>query len=488
MKKIVFALCLAALLGTAPATAQVDLSRFVALGDSLTAGFASGGLTIEYQNGSYPALLAERAGTPDYQLPLVTAPGIPSLMELLALPVGPTGPTPVFIMAGEMDPGFPINAELPRPYDNLGVPGADLYNLLFTTGDISKLIDGTTTDPMHDLILRFDNTALEQAIGLQPTFLTLWIGNNDYLSAVLTATPIEGMTMTPVATFEQLYQTAVGALVTNTAADIVLINLPDATLIPFANAVTPYLDITGVGRIPLIGSKGVLPEDALVTLGASSLIAQGIGVPVAAGGTGIPLPEDMQIIGGEVVPGVVLRSDEVAVLQDRVNAYNDIIEATAISFGLPMLDANALFGDIAEGSLWVLGGVDLSAEFLTGGIFSYDGIHPQKIGYGLVAIELIDLINDEFNASIPQVNMGDILCGGSCDGASTADTNMIVNGAPVMSAEAFLQLQEIIKPRLDRMRRNLSPGDDPGEGHGPSDDGRDGVRRPRRTQGRQLAP
>ena len=93
------------------------------------------------------------------------------------------------------------------------MPGADLYDMLFTTGNIYNLLAGHQDNVMHDLILRDgEHTALEQAIGLQPTFVTMWIGNNDVLNAALAGTPVEGVTMTPVATFEQLYNTALGAL------------------------------------------------------------------------------------------------------------------------------------------------------------------------------------------------------------------------------------------------------------------------------------
>ena len=74
----------------------------------------------------------------------------------------------------------------------------------------------TTTGGLHDLVLRnpaFGNTtALEQALGLQPTFATIWIGNNDALGAALAGRVIEGVTLTPLAAFEADLRTIVGAL------------------------------------------------------------------------------------------------------------------------------------------------------------------------------------------------------------------------------------------------------------------------------------
>ncbi len=452
MKKTLLVLCLAALLAAVPAGA-VDFSRYVALGDSLTAGFASNGLTEYYQTRAYPALLARQAGVyGSFELPLVSAPGIPNLLELVQV-----APSPV-IRPIPGAPGSPLNPTLDRPYNDLGVPGADLYDMLFTTGNIYNLLAGHQDNVMHDLILRDgEHTALEQAIGLQPTFITMWIGNNDILGAALAGTPVEGVTMTPVATFEQLYHTALGALVTNTSADIVVMTIPDVTAIPFVNSIEPYLNVPGVGQVPLIGSHGPLPADAKVTLNASALLAQGIGIPTALGGTGQPLPEDLQIVGGQVIPGVVLRAEEIAVISDRIAAFNQIIKDEAATFGAKVLDINQIFGDIAAGNLWVVGGIDLSADFLIGGLFSYDGIHPQTIGQALIAVNLIDLINNQMGGNLPQVNMGDIMCGqGGCGGDSSSG---LVTADTVFSTAAVKSLMETFPIRVDRMRRGLQPVD-----------------------------
>ena len=58
MKRILIVASVLALLGAAPAGAQLDMSNYVALGDSATAGLVSGGLVDCYQHLSYPALLA----------------------------------------------------------------------------------------------------------------------------------------------------------------------------------------------------------------------------------------------------------------------------------------------------------------------------------------------------------------------------------------------------------------------------------------------
>jgi hypothetical protein len=136
---------------------------------------------------------------------------------------------------------------------------ATLYDMIFQTGDITNLLQGNFDTVFFDIVLRNGiNTALEQAIGAQPTFMTVWIGSNDVLPAVLAATPIDGITMTPVEFFAGLYGNAIGALATTTAADILLINIPYVTEIPFATSLPPYVDVPGLGRWYLMADTGPL--------------------------------------------------------------------------------------------------------------------------------------------------------------------------------------------------------------------------------------
>lgn len=436
MKKTILTTCLVAFLAASPAMAQVDFTNYVALGDSLTAGFVSGSLMDWYQDRSYPAVLAEQAGSSLFEQPYISPPGIGPIFELVQL-------APSLIIAPvSLIPGMPTNAAYPYPYNNIGIPGANLYEMIFQTGDINNLIQGNFDNVMFDIILRDGvHTALEFSIGAQPTFMTVWIGNNDVLGAVLAGTAIDGVTMTPVEIFGGLYGNAIGALATNTTADVLLINLPYPTEIPFATALDPFVDIPGLGRWYLVADTGVLTDADLVTLGGGALIAQGYGLP-----GGPPLPDNLNIFTG--TPGVVLRPAEVEMINDRIDAFNAIIAQTGEAFGYPVFDANQLFEGITSGQdLPTFGGVSLTADFLLGGIFSYDGVHPQRIGYALVADELIQFINAEYGSTIPRVDMAEVLFEGDWQtpGISPAKAKEVV-----MSEEAFHELLKLAPPKLDQ--------------------------------------
>ena len=448
MKKTVFAISLVALLAVAPAMAQVDLSNYVALGDSMTAGFASASMMDWYQDRSYPAVLARQAGASTFEQPYISEPGIGPIFELVSL-LHDGELRPVIAPVG-LVPGLPTNAEYPGIYNNLGIPTSTLYDMIFQTGDITNLLQGNFDTVFFDIVLRNGiNTALEQAIGLQPSFMTVWIGSNDVLPAVLAATPIDGITMTPVDFFAGLYGNTVGVLATTTTADIVFINVPYITDIPFTTSVPPYVDIPQLGRWYLMADTGPLTDDDLVTGGAGALIAIGYGLP-----GGPPLPDNMNLFTGD--PGVVLRAAEVDLINAQVDGYNAAIDEAAAAFGYPVFDVNAFFADISSGAyVPTFGGTTLSTDFLLGGIFSYDGIHPQHIGYALMADELIQFINAEYGSEIPRVDMAEVLFEGDWQspGVSPAAAKKTI-----MSAEAFQKLYELFPPKLDQPHPHYCSG------------------------------
>ena len=428
----------AALVGGA-ATAQVNYSNYVALGDSLTAGYSAGALTKYYQDYSFPEILAKQFGIASFQQPTISDPGIGSygtVLQLTALTLGPTGVVPV-IGPTPGASGMPLNATLATPYNNLGIPGALAGDLATKTGNITNLLTGHINPAtlMFDIVLRDgQHTALEQAISLNPTFVTVWIGNNDVLGAALAGVALEGVTLTPKAVFQQEYATLIGGLRQYLpSAGIVVATVPDVTSIPFVTTIKPYLVNPANGsHIPLLGEAGPLTESDYVTLGASSLLAQGIGIPAAAGGTGLPLPEGSVDSTG-LHAGVILRAGEIAAIQARTADINGIITATAAQFNAKVMDINAIFANIVTHGVLV-GGIELGPSFLTGGIFGYDGIHPQRLGYAVLANEMIKCINAAYGTSVPQVNLLPYLTG---EGSLTTVSAKSVQFSAAAAAETI---------------------------------------------------
>ncbi|HPW55404.1 MAG: SGNH/GDSL hydrolase family protein [Thermoanaerobaculaceae bacterium] len=434
--------------------AQVDFTHYVALGDSLTAGVASFGLVEGIQKGSYPALLARQAGVAStFQQPTVGFPGLPTTLELKALTITSQGVSPTIVPRSGI--GQPTNATLARPYNNLGMDGADTNDILTIKGaitnlaaDLQKYAAGQVSKVVYsaDLVLRNgQNTAVELALAQQPTFLTVWAGNNDVLGAALVGVVMDGVTMTTAAEFEQQYQTLLGTLRAGAAsAKIVVATIPDVTAIPYVFTVKPYLINPANGqRIPLIGEAGLVTENDFLLLGASSLLAKGIGIPVAAGGTGQPLPEG-KIDQSGLQAGVILRAAEVQAIRKRTAELNAIIKTTAASVGAKVVDMHAIFNDIQANGR-VVGGVRLSSAFLTGGLFSYDGVHPQALGYALVANEFIRVINSELGGRLSEVSLREFLP------MASAATSVAASQV-IFSAQAAVEMARSNFPNVDTSR------------------------------------
>lgn len=396
----------------APVYSQTTFRKYVALGDSLTAAVEGNCLVERHQRKSYPKLVADTLGISDFQQPLLselplTTPGTGVCLGTVVaggtITVGPVS-----------NQGLPLNATLARPYDNLGIPGANATDLV----DLKvSNPSGNTANRSAAFVLRnfpggpFEGkSALDEANLLSPDFVTVWIGNNDVLGAALSAAAVDGVTLTPVAVFDAKYTQLMTGL-RMTGRTVVALNIPDVSALAFTRTI-PSVVVNPTTRQPvLVGGQPVsllgprttatcstapcpLPAGTLVTLGASSLLALGVGIPTSLGGTGLPLPDGSFLPPATLNQGVLLYPDEVAAIQTRGNELNARIAAIAAANGATVLDIHALFDDMVAHGYEVGGGITVTTSFLTGGIFSADGFHASNIGYAIVATEIIEHLND----------------------------------------------------------------------------------------------
>ncbi len=427
-----------AILGAVPLFAQ-QYDQYVALGDSLTAGWESGCLVQRNQVNSYPAVLSKILYGGDFEQPLVSEvavtsdPAVPKCLGAVLVPPATISIEPLSQM------GDPLNALLPRPYNNLGMPGAEV-------GDLTQLTsvnpNGSSLEQISALVLRnfpgspFNNTnAVEQAASLlapaSHAIETLWIGNNNVLGASTSGIVVDGVTLISQADFQQQFDAILAGVPPGTT--LVVATVADVTAIPFSTTIPPVLVdpttlqpvLIGGAPVPLLGQGDAgfpctpvppdlgcaLPPDALVNLPASSLIATGIGIPTAAcppglTGCGLPLPHGFIDSTGTAHPGVTLYPDEITLLQQRTGQYNDVIRGD--SAGAVVVDTNARLLEIKANG-YLVGGIQLTTAFLTGGIFSFDGVHPSTIGYSIVADVFIQAINAQTSSNFPRPDISSTL-------------------------------------------------------------------------------
>jgi len=423
------------------ALAANAFQKYVALGDSITAGYQAGCLVMRHQDRSYPSVLAGQIGIADFEQPLFAEGPLsnnPAIEKCLG-----------FVVVGNSigvgavsDQLGPTNLALPRPYDNLGIPGAASFDLVdLTVADPNAnpyaaaiLRNGSAGSPLYGL------SPVQQADLLSPDLVTLWIGANDILGAVLDGIQVDGVNTTPLDVFQAKYAEVVNGL-TAAGRTLVILNVPDLRVIPFATTIPPVVLDPNTNQpvlgpdgnpIPLLGPgnatypcpAGVaacpLPAGTLVTLGAESpqaalggqsLLGLGFGIPCAVAPLpmcGNPLPDGTFIPPMTIAPGVLLYPDEVSAISQRVSDINTFIASTASSAGAILVDAFT-FLDQVKANGYTIGGVTVETTFATGGAFSADGFHPSGISHTIVADQIIQAINAAKGLSIPRPDFSGVL-------------------------------------------------------------------------------
>ncbi len=245
---------------------KIDVSNYIAIGNSITAGYASNGLYLEGQKVAYPVLIAQQfklAGGGEFNAPLFAAnesdgTGYLRLDGFLSAssPILTSVPRDPDAVAGKS--AFAYNASLNpdsiilKPYvgstnHNWGVPGirvADIETPGY--GYPNSYFGRMLTDGEKQTA-----TYAAKVLAQNPTFFTCWLGNNDVLG-YSTAGGAELLAqLTPEAEFTAKYNKFITDL-TNlpTKPKGVVGNIPDVTSLPFFTTVGPGIKLSLPASVP----------------------------------------------------------------------------------------------------------------------------------------------------------------------------------------------------------------------------------------------
>ncbi|MDO4224333.1 MAG: G-D-S-L family lipolytic protein, partial [Bergeyella zoohelcum] len=260
---------------------EADFSKYVALGNSLTAGYRDNALYISGQNESYPNMIAQQmkaVGGGEFKQPLMADDlgGIPSIGRanklVLSLVNGELSP----VTASGTGTTTLTNIYASGPYQNMGVPGAKVSHLLAPGyGSAANLSAGRA----NPYFVRFASSAttsvIADFISQKPTFFSLWIGNNDALLYALAGGDSSVETLTSAADFKTYY-TLLATQIATTGAKGIVANIPDVTAIPSLTTV-PYnplsVSVLGSDNIDKLNQRIYGPlKQVLTALGAGDRI------------------------------------------------------------------------------------------------------------------------------------------------------------------------------------------------------------------------
>ncbi|MBN4072797.1 hypothetical protein JYT74_02025 [Crocinitomix catalasitica] len=412
---------------------DADFTHYVAVGNSLTQGFQDNGLYEEGQEQSYPSIIAKQmmvveSNMEDFDQPEVFGNGsgymhleyINNEIEVIS-PGDPGG-----YEAEGWDTWGPV---LNDYYENLGISGMTLLQAVgLDDPDIAVnniILGGATIDlfplPLIEIpgnpfarFLDFGGNSYvpgsteptiqytDHIRGSGATFFTNWLGNNDILGYAASGGVVQSIDGSPLglgvielnaisdpAEFKQKYDSVLTAF-NDIGAKGICATIPDVTAIPFFNTFTPTsikedYGFTEVWIEDYTGTPRLAIDADLILLTAKDTIEAGTG-----GSATDYLPNDM-----------VLDSYEVGQCQSGVSQLNSMIRASANQFDFAVVDMYTFVNTIKGGA--VFDGVDVSADYISGGGFSLDGIHLNPRGYAIIANQFIKEINNHYGSNIPRV-------------------------------------------------------------------------------------
>jgi lysophospholipase L1-like esterase len=122
----------------------------------------------------------------------------------------------------------------------------------------------------------------------------------------------------------------------------------------------------------------------------------GIAPPAPLNSFGISYPlQDMHVL----IPS------EIAQIKVATDAYNVSIKAIADAKGLAFVDAKAIMDKLSTTGI-VGNNFTMTSQFVFGGSFSLDGVHPSPRGYALISNAFIDAINSKYSSTLKKVDLG----------------------------------------------------------------------------------
>jgi len=402
-----------------PSAGSINVSKYVSIGNSITSGYADNALYLDGQMVSYPSLVAQQfklIGGGDFKQPLVPA-GVGSSAGLtsrltLGYKTDCKGVTALSPVGTAGDPSVFASISSQGPFNNMGVPGAKATHVIIPGyGNLNPYFGRMAS-------VKASASMLADASAQNPTFFSLFIGNNDvlgYASSGGAADYITPSAGNPAFGFDKTIDMILDTMTKKGAKGIVG-SVPDVTNLPYFTTV-PYngltLDATQAGALNqgysqygitfAAGSNAFLIADSTAAplyfrkIRSTELILLTVpqdSIKCAGWGTKKPIPNKY-----------VLTDAEIANIQTAVIAYNNKLRSTADARGLAYVDVNAFMAQAKKGVTY--NGVTTSATFVSGGAFSLDGIHLTPKGNALLANEFIKAINAKYASTIPLLNVGD---------------------------------------------------------------------------------
>ena len=397
---------------------NINVSNYVAIGSSMTAGYADGALSYDAQKNSYANLLSEQLkyiGANEFKIPFISINSIgigntnnaPSVLGNRIDCQGVVSLGPVKLATQGDLSVFSTNVYNSQgPFNNFGVPDIKVTDFSmngYSNPFYQRMASSSTSSVLSDITAQ------------NPTFFTMMLGLNDVLNYALkgaaseSITPING----PVGVgFETSVNDIINKL-TASGAKGAIANIPSIKTMAYFNTIAwnaLKLDATNAEALtqfystlsPTVnfqeGNNGFIIADA----------TQPFGYRQAVEGEFILLNIPLDSVKCNKMGSLVIIPDqyvltlaEINTIENTINNYNTILQNIASAKGLAFVDINAFFSKMKTG--FTYNGVTINANYVSGGAYSLDGLNLTPRGNALLANEFIKAINQMYQSSIPEL-------------------------------------------------------------------------------------
>lgn len=318
---------------------DADFSRYVALGNSLTSGFMDGTMYRSGQQYSFPNILSKQFAVvgggaftqPSYiddanDLGGLLVMGKQTFATRLILNMSTSSPENL-----KGTPTIEASNLQAKAYNNMGVPGAKSFHVLASGyGNIENLATGKANPYYVRHATSPNATILSDAMALDPTFFTNWIGSNDVLAYAMSGgvgksqegnldpSTYGANDITDLQVFTSTYRTIVNTLTSKGAKGIVA-TIPSVTSIPYFTTV-PYNPLTP----ELLGGSTVIDQLNTQLLGPVKQI-------LTAAGQG----NRLQLFSTS-------NANPILIVDETLTDMSGIITQALIANGIPTQTAGAL--------------------------------------------------------------------------------------------------------------------------------------------------
>ncbi len=402
-----------------PNAGEINPSHFVCLGGNEMAGYCNDALYYNGQEQSLGNLLAKQlklVGGEDFSQPLMpeSSVGI-SHNGLSKLILGyktdclnNSSLSPVRLAtSGDLSA---LNTSVYNPsvsFGNWGIPGLkipDVFSLNYSNPFYTRMQSSAGISILDESI--FSNNA---------TFFAIYLGVEDVLAFAKSGATTDSMTPLSGAIgldFENSLSIILATL-SGSGAKGVISTIPDVTQLPYfttipinsldldsANAHTLNSVYNPIGFDFVVGTNSFMIEDPS---------ANAFGVRPLEDGERILLSTPLDSVKcfkmGSVFPfrsEFILTIDEINEIQTRINQYNAVIKNLAEQYNLAVVDTKEWYHGLNNGMVY--NGSPINSSFVSGSVFSLDGITLTGRGNALLCNEFINAINSKYNANIPKVN------------------------------------------------------------------------------------